>query len=469
MLFNTFNFWIIYPLLFIIYWVIPYQYVKIKKWYLVILSYLLYMNYKPAYALILFSVTAITYCGALYLQHKEKKKLLIFILTLASILPLLIFKYYNFLNDTIINILSLYGMHANLPGLNWAIPVGISFFTFQALGYLFDVYFGKIKPEKCFTDYILFCSFFPQIASGPISKASELLPQIKETHPFSYTQAKKGLWLLLWGMFIKLFIADRLGLYVDVVFGHFTYYSGLTCFIASIFYTIQIYCDFCGYSLMAVGIGKTLGYDLIENFNRPYFAASITEFWKRWHISLTRWLTSYIYIPLGGNRCSKLRCYFNIMITFLVSGLWHGANWTFIIWGIFHGIIQIIEKYFGIQKANRNNSLTTIFRILVTFIIVNFAWIFFRMPTFEDAISIIHRIFTNHETSLYYASLGDLLLYIIGISILFMKEFHEEFTSPKYLGIFNQRYIKWGICIFLFGAMLCEGVLDSGNFIYVSF
>lgn len=157
------------------------------------------------------------------------------------------------------------------------------------------------------------------------------------------------------------------------------------------------------------------------------------------------------------------------MITFLVSGLWHGANWTFIIWGIFHGIIQIIEKYFGIQKANRNNSLTTIFRILVTFIIVNFAWIFFRMPTFEDAISIIHRIFTNHETSLYYASLGDLLLYIIGISILFMKEFHEEFTSPKYLGIFNQRYIKWGICIFLFGAMLCEGVLDSGNFIYVSF
>ena len=219
---------------------------------------------------------------------------------------------------------------------------------------------------------------------------------------------------------------------------------------------------------MAVGIGKTLGYNLIENFSRPYFAASITEFWKRWHISLTRWLTSYIYIPLGGNRCSRLRCYFNIMITFLVSGLWHGANWTFIIWGTLHGIIQIIEKYFGIQKANRNNNLMTIFRILVTFIIINFAWIFFRMPTFEDAISIIYRIFTNHEITLYYASLGDLLLYIIGISILFAKEFHEEFT-PKSLKIVNQHYIKWGICLFLFGAILCEGVLDSGSFIYVSF
>lgn len=469
MLFNTFNFWVIFPFIFTTYWLIPCKYEKAKKWSMIIISYLLYMNYKPSYALILLAITLITYSGAIYFQKNNyPKTCLIYPISLLVLLPLLIFKYYNFFNNSISHFLNIIGLNWNIPGLNWTIPLGISFFTFQALGYMLDVYYKKIKAEENFTDYILFCSFFPQIASGPISKASELIPQIKKIHSFSYQQAKTGAWFLLWGIFIKLYIADRLGLYVDVVYGHYYYYSGLTCFIASIFYTFQIYCDFCGYSLMAIGIGKMLGYDLVNNFNRPYFAVTITDFWKRWHISLTRWLTTYIYIPLGGNRCSKLRCYFNTISTFLVSGLWHGANWTFVIWGLIHGIIQIIEKYYGIQKNKWDNKIVIIFRILLTFMIVNFAWIFFRMPSIKDAISIINHMFSNHEISFYYASIGDVLLYFSGIFILLLKEIREEY-SPSFLNIFGNKHIKWCVYILLFTLIISQGVLDSGSFIYVSF
>lgn len=220
--------------------------------------------------------------------------------------------------------------HENLSGLNWAIPIGISFFSFQAIGYLVDVYKQRVPMERNFIDYALFVSFFPQIMSGPISRASDLLPQIKNKRTFNEAKAVQGLKWLLWGMFLKTVMADRLGLYVDSVYNNFQYQSGFSCLVASFMYTMQIYGDFAGYSLMAIGVGRLLGFDLVNNFNHPYFATSITEFWKRWHISLTRWLTTYIYIGLGGNRCSKIRQYWNIMITFLVSGVWHGANWTFI-------------------------------------------------------------------------------------------------------------------------------------------
>lgn len=230
--------------------------------------------------------------------------------------------------------------------------------------------------------------------SGPISKAENLLPQIKSERKFDYGKAVQGLKWILWGMFMKVALADRLGLYVDTVFNNYEYYSGVSCFFASICYTFQIYADFAGYSLMAIGVGRIMGFELVNNFRHPYFSASITEFCHRWHISLSTWLKDYIYIPLGGSRCSKLRNYWNIFITFLVSGIWHGANWTFIIWGVLHGLFQILEKILGLQKYDGKSSVHKTFRIFITFMLVNFAWIFFRMPTVHDAVEYIIRMFT---------------------------------------------------------------------------
>lgn len=356
-----------------------------------------------------------------------------------------------------------------MPGLNWAVPVGISFFTFQAVGYMLDVYQGRVKAEKNLLDYFLFVSFFPQVTSGPISTAEELMPQIKATHKFDYEQGKQGLKWLLWGMFIKLVIADRLGIFVDTVYTNFIHYNGTTCFVASIFYTIQIYADFAGYSLMAIGIAATLGFNLVNNFKRPYFAVSITDFWKRWHISLTRWLTRQVYIPLGGSRCSKPRTYLNIIITFLVSGIWHGANWTFIFWGMMHGVLQVIEKALGWQKYEGKNAFVKTFRVVVTFLLVSFAWVFFRMPNIGDSFRIIGKMFTDYGTP-DFSGLGGavLLLLLTSISILFFKELREEFFANK-MQFFNAKVIRWMVYVLLFCIVLIFGVLDGGQFIYVSF
>ena len=389
------------------------------------------MNWKPAYALVLLEVTLVTYFGGQVLQINDdgakargnKRKRLVWLFVLLGILPLLVFKYYNFLNDSISVGLACFGLQFALPGLNWAIPVGISFFTFQAVGYMLDVYHGRVKAEKNILDYVLFVSFFPQVMSGPISKVNELLPQIKNPHTFNYEQGKQGLKHLLWGMFIKLVIADRLGLFVDTVYANYIYYSGATCFVASIFYTLQIYCDFAGYSLIAIGIARTLGFNLINNFKRPYFATSITDFWRRWHISLTRWLTQQIYIPLGGSHCSKPRTYWNIFVTFMVSGIWHGANWTFVVWGCMHGIFQIVEKALGWQKYEGKNWAVKSVRIIITFLLVNFAWVFFRMPIIGDAFVMIRRMFTDAGVP-EVSDLGGavMIMQASGLLIMFFKD-----------------------------------------------
>lgn len=470
MVFNSFNFWLVFPIVFIIYWAIPKTHNKYRNIFLLIVSYLLYLNWKPVYGLILLGVTLVTYFGGVVLENDKnnKRKHLVWCLVLLTAFPLLLFKYYNFINESIVSMLEAVGLHFSLPGLNWAIPVGISFFTFQALGYMLDVYHNRTKSEKNFIDYMLFVSFFPQVTSGPISKADELLPQIKKAHEFSYEQGKEGLRLLLWGMFFKLVVADRLGMYVDTVYANYEYIPGLNLLLGSIFYSFQIYGDFAGYSYMAIGIAKLLGFDLINNFNRPYFAATITEFWRRWHISLTRWLTQQIYIPLGGSRCSKLRCYINIMITFLVSGIWHGANLTFIIWGGIHGLIQIFEKALGINKSEGTPKYILPFRLIFTFIIVTVAWIFFRMPTFMDSINVIQRIIMEPGTfnsGLMMAS--DMLMLVIGLFVMLAKDTKDEFF--KNAPLLGNKFVKWTVYVVLFAMILNFGILDGGSFIYVSF
>ena len=469
MAFNSFEFWVAFPAIFALYWLIPSQHIKAKKWYLIVVSYLLYINWKPSFALVLLGVTIITYLGAIAIEkqvYKKRKKTLIYCFAILGLLPLLIFKYYNFLNDSLTAMLDSMGMHFSLPGLNWAIPVGISFFTFQAIGYLFDVYYKRIEVEKSFSDYTLFVSFFPQISSGPISKASELLPQIKSPRPFAYEQGIQGLKFLLWGMFIKLVIADRLGLYVDIVYGNYIHYSGLNCLIASIFYSFQIYADFAGYSLMAMGVSKTLGYNIINNFRQPYLSISVTDFWRRWHISLSRWLKDYVYIPLGGSCCSKRRNYFNIFITFLVSGIWHGASWSFILWGVLHGIFQIIEKALHLQNYQGNNYVIKFVRIIITFLIINFLWIFFRINEASDAIAYISHILTDFNH-------GEFLLVqrypiMMALPLLWVKDLKDEF-SPQNRIWRGCSPLRKMVYLYLFCMIILMGVLDSGQFIYVNF
>jgi len=467
---NSIDFWLVFPVIFLVYWLIPLRYEKVRKGWLVLASYLLYMSWKPVFALVLLYVTAVTFFGARSFEKAKSRKMALgWISSLLALAPLVVFKYYNFLNDNLLAGLSAIGLHFKLPGLNWAIPVGLSFFTFQATGYLFDVYRGQYKAENRFFDYLLFVSFFPQITSGPISKASDFMPQIKALRPFSYNQCKQGLQFILWGMFIKLVIADRLGMFVDTVYANYLHYNGTTLFVASLFYSVQIYCDFSGYSLLAIGVGRTLGFTLPDNFRRPYFAVSITDFWRRWHISLTRWLKDNIYIPLGGNRCSKSRCYFNIMMTFLVSGIWHGAAWTFILWGVVHGILQVIEKSTGFVRYDGKNPVVRITRIVITFFVVNFAWIIFRSPDISTAFHYIARIFHGFGVPAVSEMGGAVLLILaVSLSIFFFKEFREEFF-PERFAFLESKAFRWCASVLLFCMICLFGVLGGGQFIYVSF
>ena len=386
-------------------------------------------------------------------------------------MPLLFFKYFNFINEFIYDVLSTVGLRCELYGLNWTIPVGISFYTFQALGYLIDVYYRRIEAEKDFLTYALFVSFFPSIMAGPINKASLVIPQLKKLRPyFDYSKAVEGLKMVLWGMFMKVVVADRIGMYVDTVLTNYLHYTGLTCFVASILYTIQIYADFAGYSLMAIGVGKTLGFELTENFRRPYFAVSVTDFWHRWHISLSTWLKDYVYIPLGGSRCSKLRNYWNIFITFLVSGIWHGANWTFIAWGMMHGVFQIIEKMFGQQKCNYGRFGKAI-KITITFLLVNFAWIFFRMPTIGEACGVIARIFDlSQPMSVYMHGFSVTFFVTFGLALLVTKDVMDEFFPSKFQ-FFNskQPLVRWSSYLFIMISIMLAGRFSADQFIYVNF
>ncbi len=388
---------------------------------------------------------------------------------LIVLFPLSLFKYYNFISSQLDLLFTTIGINVGLKGLNWVAPLGLSFYTLQAMGYVLDVYHQRIEAEHDWWDYMLFVSFFPQIASGPISKASELLPQIKKKRVFNETQAVDGLRFLLWGMFLKTVLADRLGLYVDTIFDNYLHQNSISLAVGSILYSFQIYGDFAGYSYMAVGVGKLLGFDLINNFRQPYFAMSITEFWHRWHISLSRWLKDYIYIPLGGSRCSKLRNYFNIFVTFLVSGIWHGANWTFIVWGGIHGLVQVIEKALGLNRLDSHGILRLI-RILICFIIVTFAWILFRMPTLEDGINVINGIISMEGSSLESCRLSWKIYMSMALMVVIIKDILDDFyKTDNMLLSFSPVVLRWCVYVILLAMILLFGVLNSATFIYANF
>ncbi len=466
MLFNSFNYLLFFPVVCVIYYLIPNKF----RWvFLLLASYFFYMNWEPIYAILIFLSTFITYLCAFKLDKVKDIKVRKVLLIASIILNfgiLFLFKYYNFLTDSLFNFLNYFNIRVRFPEFKLLLPVGISFYTFQAVGYSIDVYYNKLKHENNFGKYALFVSFFPQLVAGPIERATNLLPQFSKEIVFNYAKAIEGTKLIIWGYFMKVVVADRLSIYVDSVYNNIDMHNSPTLIIATIFFAFQIYCDFGGYSNIAIGCAKILGFDLMTNFCRPYFAKNCPDFWHRWHISLSTWFKDYVYIPLGGNRVSKKRKYLNLIITFLVSGLWHGANWTFVIWGGLNGIFQVVYSIFKPFRIKLSNRFTNLIQIISTFILIDFTWIFFRANNSADAIKVIQNIFTKHGPLFF----GDNKVFIygfIGLIILIIKDIYDECSFT--LTFENNKIIKYTWYATLTILILMIGVFDGGQFIYFQF
>lgn len=379
---------------------------------------------------------------------------------------LFFFKYFNFVSDNISLLFSFIGIKMSIPSFRYLLPVGISFYIFQAVGYMIDVYKGDVKPEKNFVTFALFVSFFPQLVAGPIERSRRLLPQLKSFHLFNEELAMSGLRMMVWGYFLKLVLADRCAIYVDSIFDHVAMQNGGSFLVASLLFPLQIYGDFAGYSLIAIGAAKVMGINLMQNFRRPYFACTIGDFWHRWHISLSTWFKDYVYILLGGNRVSKYRCYYNLMVTFFLSGIWHGANWTFLCWGGYHGALLCIEKAIGI-KNEEIKGRSRVWHWFITLLLVILGWIIFRAHSMKDAIIVISGIFSDFgapkmEPAIFLAILMALL-------ILIVKEILEEFCPDSLTKLTENRFAGCTYVILMISYILLFGVFGGDQFIYFQF
>lgn len=409
MLFNSFSFLIFLPIVLLVYYMLP---IRIRWVWLLISSYYFYMSWNAAYALLLLFSTAVTWFGSLLMEkadgHAGLRKLALVFSFLINIGILAFYKYAGFLAESINGLLTLSGTGMRIPRLDILLPVGISFYVFQALGYTVDVYRNEIEAEKNFFRYALFVSFFPQLVAGPIERSKNLLKQINTPTTLSFENLKVGFLQILWGFFLKLVIADNASVVIDTVFSDIHTYPGVYIVIATILFAFQIYGDFGGYSLIAIGSARMLGFEIMRNFDSPYFSSGVAEFWRRWHISLSTWFRDYLYIPLGGNRKGPIRKNINLLIVFLVSGLWHGAAWHFVAWGALNGLYQVIsniKKYIGDKLAPENRlhswdkSVSVKFcRIVGTFILVDFAWLFFRADSIKHAFEAIKSMVVVHNT-----------------------------------------------------------------------
>jgi len=437
------------------------------------------MAFIPVYILILGFTIIVDYFAGILLENTEGKSRKYWLIAslVANIGVLAVFKYYNFLNDNLSVLLNSIGYQNHVPHLGILLPIGLSFHTFQAMSYTIEVYRGHQKAERNFGIYSLYVMFYPQLVAGPIERPQNLIHQFYEKHYFEYERVVEGLKMMLWGFFMKLVVADRLAIYVNAVYNNPEHHSGITLAVATIFFAFQIYCDFAGYSNIAIGAAKVMGFKLMTNFNRPYFSRSISEFWKRWHISLSTWFRDYLYISLGGNRVTIPRWYLNLFIVFTISGLWHGANWTFIIWGALNGFYLVFaivsekwrkafSKMIYLDKLPRLNNLL---QILITFVLACFAWIFFRANTTEDAFFILKQI-TTFNGSVYIGDWQQLIYCIISIIFLLMIEMNWENSSNKTLPFQANHWFKnqlaYGLLILL---ILSIGVFDGGQFIYFQF
>ncbi len=477
-LFNSLAYAVFLPVVFILYWVLPH---KVRWPLLLIASYYFYMSWNAAYVVLIGATTLVSYGCALLLEKTDnpgKKKLYVAIALFISLGILFVFKYFNFTAGLLEQI----SEAIRIPRLDVLLPVGISFYTFQTLSYVIDVYRGQTKAEHNLGVYATFVSFFPQLVAGPIERSNNLLPQITSEKRFDYSSATYGIRLILWGLYKKMVIADNLAVFVDRVFENVQNYQGYSFVLAAFFFSIQIYCDFSGYSDIARGSAKLLGIDLMENFKSPYFSSSIREFWSRWHISLSTWFRDYVYIPLGGNRKGKFRTILNNLITFLVSGLWHGANVTYVVWGGIHGAGQVAENLAGLDgKGKKKSKLRKIIGVPLVFIFVTLAWVFFRAKSLPDAAYVLTHLFTDleilHPGAYFYNGMNvifmnwglfwrDMALYILPLAVY--DWFSLKTDVPSWLGKQNA-LVRYGYVTLLIAVILIFGYVGQSTFVYFQF
>ena len=465
-------------------------------------SYYFYMGWNAKYALLLLAFTVLTYFSGLLMDIVEKrmqenpqhmitwKKVIVAGSFVSNLSILFFFKYFDFAVTNINRVLGILNIELITTRFDVLLPVGISFYIFQALSYTMDVYRGDIYAEKNFLKYALFVSFFPQLVAGPIERSKNLLKQLDAEHPFDYKKMCDGLMLMIWGYFMKLVIADRIAILVDTVYAPNAAYDGKYVLLASVLFAVQIYCDFAGYSTIAMGAAKVMGFELMENFNCPYFATTVSEFWRRWHISLSSWFRDYLYIPLGGNRKGTTRKYINTMIVFIVSGLWHGAQWSYVVWGGLNGLYQVVggfmaplKRMFAEKLPRLEKSIfMKVARIVVTFVLVDFTWIFFHANSLKDGIVMLKRLFDmNNPELLANGTILDLGLnlqnfVVLGIAmiILLIADIAKYNRIKVREVILNSNIvIRWSAIILSIVGILLFGIWGSGyqatNFIYFQF
>ena len=486
MLFNSFGFLVFFPIVTLVYFLIPQ---RIKYLWLLLASYYFYMCWNPEYAVLIFISTAVTFLSGILIsrfKNAKAKKWAVFGSFAINLGILFLFKYFYFMVDNLNAVRTFLHLQKYTPKFDIILPVGISFYTFQALSYTVDVYRGEVKPEKNFLKYALFVSFFPQLVAGPIERSKNLLSQVNEKHYFDYLRVRRGLFTMLWGFFLKLVIADRAAILVNTVYDNISVFTGRQILVATVCFALQIYCDFASYSKIAIGAAEVMGFHLMENFKRPYFAASISDFWRRWHISLSSWFRDYLYIPLGGNRKGTFRKYLNLMIVFLTSGLWHGASWHFVIWGAIHGIYQIIgsatktvrENFRKMLGIGDKNPIYVVFSRVVTFVLVGFAWIFFRSSSLAEAVEATRRIFTEFGVKMNIAELEvdipNLIVLLASVLVLFAVSMWTEKDGKAIEKMERMNFaIRWTAYLLLIFAVLIFGVYGSGyeasQFIYFQF
>ena len=441
MLFNSLDFAIFLPIVFILYWFVAQKNLKLQNVLLVISSYVFYGWWDWRFLLLIILSTVVDYLIGQRLETEEKqskRKALLWTSFIVNLGFLGFFKYYNFFLENFVDAFSLFGMQINANSLNIILPVGISFYTFQTLSYTIDVYRKKLEPTKDFIAFSVFVCFFPQLVAGPIERAGNLIPQISKKRIFKESFFKEGIVQICIGLFRKIVIADTLDNYVDIVYGDITLYNSSSILLATFFYTFQIYFDFSGYSDIAIGTAKLFGIKFKQNFNLPYFSKSLTEFWRKWHMSLSFWLRDYLYISLGGNRRGIKITYRNLMVTMLLGGLWHGSSWNFIIWGGIHGVILIIEKLLNSKIKSKTINNLSFFGYPITFIIVLFSWIFFRAENLESSIFAISKIFQFNLSFPIFSNINimsnSILVLCIGLlfdSYLYFKKVNLEDLGSK--------------------------------------
>jgi D-alanyl-lipoteichoic acid acyltransferase DltB (MBOAT superfamily) len=468
MLFNSLHFLFFLPVVIFLYYLLPHRF----RWILIFAaSCYFYMALVPAYIFILFFIILLDYFSALMIEKQtgRSRKIILAISICANIGLLAFFKYFNFANENLTWMLGVLGRINPVGNLDIILPIGLSFHTFQSMAYTIDVYRGRHPAEKhpgYFANYVL---FFPQMVAGPIERYDRLGSQLKKEQPFLYENFAAGFRLMLFGFFAKMAIADNLAVVVNQVYADPAQHSSASLATAILFFSFQIYADFYGYSLIAMGAAKLMGIDLMENFKTPYLSKSISEFWQRWHISLSTWFRDYLYIPLGGNRVRTIRWIINILVVFLLSGLWHGARWTFVIWGLLHGVIYLLEyaanKLFNIQ-AGLATAFFNVLRIIKTFVIVSIVWIFFRAGTLDKANAIISSLFENgsiaDKLAIGYHVWCLLLIFIVSDLFLFNRRI------DSWLGA-RPAVLRWSIYAMLLFAVLAMGGSENLPFIYFQF